>query len=103
MYLPFAANLRNIVRALPQYTIDRLDPTQSTARLDKESTRLLLQESNKAYNTEINDLLLTSLLLSLNDINGLNVQGITLEGHGREHLVNGQYIGNTNQINQINQ
>ncbi|WP_407878137.1 condensation domain-containing protein, partial [Francisella sciaenopsi] len=84
-----------IVKSLPSYEVARKTPTVSTAKLDRESTTLLLQEGNKAYHTEINDLLLTALLLSLKDINGLDKQGVTLEGHGREHLVEGQEIGNT--------
>jgi len=56
----------------------------SSLSLDKELTSKLLKESNRAYNTEVNDLLLSALSLSLNQIIGSNVNHITLEGHGRE-------------------
>ena len=55
----------------------------------------LLQEGNKAYNTEINDLLLTALGYSLKAINDNDVQAITLEGHGREGISEGIDLNNT--------
>ena len=54
--------------------------------LDKETTISLIQEALKTYNTEINDLLLTTLAYGLKDLNNKDIHGITLEGHGREEL-----------------
>jgi non-ribosomal peptide synthase protein (TIGR01720 family) len=54
--------------------------------LEKESTDKLLRESNRAYNTEINDLLLASLALSIREWAGLETILINLEGHGREDI-----------------
>jgi amino acid adenylation domain-containing protein/non-ribosomal peptide synthase protein (TIGR01720 family) len=47
----------------------------------------LLQESvSQVYNTEINDILLSCLGLSLLDIFGVEQTVLKMEGHGREHL-----------------
>ena len=54
--------------------------------LDSKQTSLLLTESNKVYNTQINDLLLTALGLALVNITQSKVNYITLEGHGREEI-----------------
>ena len=54
--------------------------------LSKESTRRLLQESGDTYNTQINDILLTALGLSLVELSGQTVNHVVLEGHGREEL-----------------
>ena len=54
--------------------------------LSVDATRSLLQNANKAYYTEVNDVLLTSLGLALQSWNDSATQLITLEGHGREEL-----------------
>ena len=54
--------------------------------LSNQQTSHLLQNANKAYHTEVNDLLLTALGLTLQDWNQSTNQFITLEGHGRENL-----------------
>lgn len=52
--------------------------------LDKRETQQLLREASKAYNTQINDLLLTGLARTFGGwIDTQSVQ-IDLEGHGRE-------------------
>ena len=55
-------------------------------RLDfsKALTQSLLQQANKAYQTEINDLLLTALARALQQWSGLSTVSVTLEGHGRQ-------------------
>ena len=58
----------------------------TSIELDKVLTRKLLQEASKAYHTEINDLLLTALAYALKELNNSTIQGITLEGHGRESI-----------------
>ncbi|MCB1864452.1 MAG: hypothetical protein KDG50_03415, partial [Chromatiales bacterium] len=62
----------------------------SSLSLTKTLTNKLLKESNKAYNTEINDLLLSALGLALNEVLGSLVNHITLEGHGREEEIGKQ-------------
>lgn len=54
--------------------------------LDESATRQLLTEVNRAYNTGVEDILLTALGLAVFDWTGNRVQAITLEGHGRDYL-----------------
>ena len=55
--------------------------------LSEEETEKLLNDVNQAYNTQINDILLTALGLSLKDHTGEDDVLITLEGHGREEII----------------
>lgn len=52
----------------------------------KELTNSLLKESNQAFSTEINDLLLAALAISFSKWTNHNNVVIGLEGHGREEL-----------------
>ncbi|QNK64693.1 non-ribosomal peptide synthase/polyketide synthase [Pedobacter sp. PAMC26386] len=63
------------------------DTVNHTSRLDSEITRRLLQDTNRAYHTEINDLLLSALALTLAKWNGSTKVSIGLEGHGREDIL----------------
>ncbi|UCH92860.1 MAG: AMP-binding protein [Candidatus Aminicenantes bacterium] len=63
--------------------------------LGKEETRKLLKEVNQAFNTEINDILLTALGLALNQWAGLEKVLVNLEGHGREPIVEEVNISRT--------
>ena len=58
----------------------------TTVEFSEEITRRLLQSSNNAYNTEINDLLLSGLAQALFAVSGEQRSWITLEGHGREDI-----------------
>ncbi|SYX91578.1 Linear gramicidin synthase subunit C [Pseudomonas reidholzensis] len=57
-----------------------------STRLDRETTRKLLQEAPVAYRTQINDLLLTGLARVIGRWTGRSDVLIRLEGHGREDL-----------------
>jgi non-ribosomal peptide synthase protein (TIGR01720 family) len=63
--------------------------------LDAKLTRQLMKESAHAYHTQINDLLLTALIIALNSWQGVNKCLINLEGHGREELFDGIDISET--------
>ncbi len=54
--------------------------------LSKEETQRLLEKTNHAYNTEINDLLMSALSIGFNKWNGFENLLIRLEGHGRENI-----------------
>ncbi|MGM9979362.1 MAG: amino acid adenylation domain-containing protein [Clostridium sp.] len=54
--------------------------------IDKETTEDLIKSSNEAYGTEINDLLLSALVIANNKLNGNNKLAVALEGHGREEI-----------------
>jgi amino acid adenylation domain-containing protein/non-ribosomal peptide synthase protein (TIGR01720 family) len=73
------------LRDMPNYQLDCeiKEISSKTIELDTVLTKSFLQEASKAYHTEVNDLLLTALAYALKEINNHNVQGITLEGHGR--------------------
>ncbi|MCK4257940.1 MAG: amino acid adenylation domain-containing protein [Halanaerobiales bacterium] len=63
--------------------------------LESEYTEKLLKHVNKAYNTEINDILLTTLGLAIKDWTRNDRVLINLEGHGREEIIKGIDITRT--------
>ncbi|NEU28318.1 non-ribosomal peptide synthetase, partial [Paenibacillus polymyxa] len=63
------------------------DSETVTVAWSEQETRLLLQESHRAYNTEVNDLLLTALGSALYNWSGQKRVLVHLEGHGREAIV----------------
>ncbi len=79
----------SIIRSLPDYTVyldDKAKPVQREMRLTREVTGRLIKEANGAYFTQINDLLLTAFAYALKDWQGGLMQGIAVEGHGRENI-----------------
>ncbi len=58
----------------------------ASAQLDKDTTYALLHNSNQAYNTEINDLLLAALGRAFCRLSGKKSVSIQMEGHGRESI-----------------
>ncbi|MFD3654034.1 amino acid adenylation domain-containing protein [Streptomyces sp. NPDC058620] len=54
--------------------------------LDPSDTRTLLTESHWAYDTTMNDLLLTATGLALRSVTGQATNYVTVEGHGRERF-----------------
>jgi len=56
--------------------------------LSKEETQALLQEVPKAYQTQINDILLTALVQAFAQWTGVYSLLVDLEGHGREDIFN---------------
>ncbi|WP_158287213.1 non-ribosomal peptide synthetase [Mesobacillus foraminis] len=62
--------------------------TQSTEfYLGEAETEVLLTSAHRAYRTEINDLLLAALALACKEWTGKGTMAVTLEGHGREDVV----------------
>jgi amino acid adenylation domain-containing protein/non-ribosomal peptide synthase protein (TIGR01720 family) len=57
-----------------------------TLFLNEDETRALLQDVPSAYNTQINDILLTALVQSFSQWTGEKSLVVDLEGHGREDL-----------------
>lgn len=80
------------VTALPvDYPSGKEDNTLASAAsvslsLSAEQTRALLQDVPSAYNTQINDVLLTALVQSFAQWTGERSLLVDLEGHGREDL-----------------
>lgn len=76
----------SIIDSIPSYSPENKANAQASIELTEASTKALLQKANEAYQTEVNDLLLTALGMTLRDWNDSSIQGITLEGHGRESI-----------------
>ncbi|MDQ3918643.1 MAG: amino acid adenylation domain-containing protein [Acidobacteriota bacterium] len=66
-----------------------------TVELSEQETHNLLQEAPRAFNTQINDILLAALLLTLKEWTGEPRLLVTLEGHGREDLFDDLDISRT--------
>ena len=65
----------------------KLAHTRSTAfELDEEETERLLKQVHQAYHTDIQDILLTALGLSVGDWTKQDSVIVNMEGHGREDL-----------------
>jgi surfactin family lipopeptide synthetase A len=63
--------------------------------LTAEDTERLLTNVRSAFNTEINDILLSALALSLRQSFGIEQARIAMEGHGREHVLNDVNVSRT--------
>ncbi|MCP4213468.1 MAG: non-ribosomal peptide synthetase, partial [bacterium] len=63
--------------------------------LDENNTNLLLTGVNRAYSTEINDVLLTALGLTIKEWSEADQVLIDLEGHGREDIIENVDINRT--------
>ena len=66
-----------------------------TIRLDFKQTQLLLREVPRVYHTEINDMLLCALAMTLCEWGNKEKITIGLEGHGRESITQGTDISRT--------
>ncbi len=68
---------------------------QITLTLTAEETRTLLHETLPSYRLQINDVLLASLAKALNRWTGKEKMVVTLEGHGREEIIEGADLSHT--------
>lgn len=71
------------------------DSKSISLELSKDDTMNLLKNTNGAYNTEINDILLTTLGMALNQWAGYENIMINMEGHGRENIIEDTDISRT--------
>lgn len=69
--------------------------TQAKLQLTPEHSKLLMQQAHQAYQTEINELLLSALALALRDIWGNTSQAVLLESHGRQTNKNSLNLNRT--------
>ncbi|WP_289355734.1 non-ribosomal peptide synthetase [Paenibacillus sp. S-12] len=65
------------------------------AALTKEETQALLQQVPAVYRTQINDVLLTALMLAMRQFTGQSSMLIHMEGHGREEIADGVDVSRT--------
>jgi len=63
--------------------------------LSEEETRQLLHQAPHAYNTQINELLLTALAAAFKRWSGKEALLVALEGHGREDIIEGADVSRT--------
>ena len=77
---------------LPSCVFDCKDKNDSCevsvyrSELSEDDTRKLLHDVGKAYNTQINDILLAALGMAVHDVTGQNKVAVSLEAHGRESI-----------------
>ncbi|WP_051569069.1 non-ribosomal peptide synthase/polyketide synthase [Alkaliphilus transvaalensis] len=71
------------------------DIKAETINLSEEETANLLRKVNRAYGTEINDILLTALTKTIGEWTGYDKVLINLESHGREEIIEGADITRT--------
>ncbi|WP_460207482.1 amino acid adenylation domain-containing protein [Scytonema sp. NUACC21] len=89
------------VTSLPiDYSVDKDVNTTASAKnvvvaLSPEETRALLSEVPQAYNTQINDVLLTALVQAFAQWTDTRCLLVDLEGHGREEILEGVDLSRT--------
>ncbi|MCD6571341.1 MAG: amino acid adenylation domain-containing protein [Deltaproteobacteria bacterium] len=66
-----------------------------SVELSEEGTSSLLRDAHRAYNTEVNDLLLSAFMRTLQTWTGRDDVVFDLEGHGREDIIDGVNISRT--------
>ncbi|WP_018888333.1 non-ribosomal peptide synthetase, partial [Paenibacillus massiliensis] len=71
------------------------DTDTVVVQLTQPQTEQLLKQAHRAYNTEVNDLLLTALGMTLQAWTGHERSLINLEGHGREDILAGMDVSRT--------
>ncbi|MBD2448701.1 non-ribosomal peptide synthase/polyketide synthase [Nostoc sp. FACHB-152] len=88
--------------AVPSLPVDYIKGANTVAAastvllsLSEAETLALLQDVPKAYNTQINDVLLTALVLVLSRWTHSQSVLFNLEGHGRENIVDGVDLSRT--------
>ena len=89
--VPYWEEIENSYEVLPtdkefkgEVTIK--DIANHSIRIDPKQTQLLLQEVPRVYHSEINDMLLCALALTLCEFGEREKITIGLEGHGRENI-----------------
>ncbi|MCU0284949.1 MAG: amino acid adenylation domain-containing protein, partial [Acidobacteria bacterium] len=71
------------------------DTRKESFTLDENETSLLLTKAGRAFKTEINDILLTALGMSIQKVFGKERMLIAFEGHGREDILPDMDISRT--------
>jgi non-ribosomal peptide synthase protein (TIGR01720 family) len=74
--------------------VSQIDDSVSFS-LDSFNTELLQTKVHGIYNTQVNDVLLTSLGLAIKEVLGIEKSVIKMEGHGREEIIDEVDISRT--------
>ncbi|MBN2862731.1 MAG: amino acid adenylation domain-containing protein, partial [Bacteroidales bacterium] len=87
--------VKSLVSKRQELVPEQADYEMRSLSLSEMDTEKLLKQVNHAFNTEINDILLTALGLAFRKWNGFDYLLIDLEGHGREELIKDVDISRT--------
>ncbi|CQR72349.1 Surfactin synthase subunit 1 [Sporomusa ovata DSM 2662] len=79
-------NLGELIKEAKQEPIRQPGINTIMVQLSNQQTQQLLLKTSKAYNTEINDVLLCAVSRSINQLTGQKQISINVEGHGRESV-----------------
>ncbi|WP_440115893.1 amino acid adenylation domain-containing protein [Paenibacillus sp. QZ-Y1] len=79
----------------PMLPYMRRDALEANMTLTHEHTELLLTETNRPYRSEPVHLLLAALMLAIREWSGEERIAVSLEGHGRESIIDGSNLGRT--------
>ncbi|MCE7996681.1 MAG: non-ribosomal peptide synthase/polyketide synthase [Roseivirga sp.] len=91
----FSAKPNQLKRDFPEGTRTYDQSRVPSFTLSKEYTSKLMSEVNDSFHTQINDILLAALVMSIHEqFDQHNVQ-IDLEGHGRENIHQGENVNRT--------
>lgn len=90
-----AKRTATILPDLPEGSNLVKDSAAQDVSLGISATELLLTAVNSRFNTEINDILLTALALSMEQTFGIRTCMVLMEGHGRESILDGVNINRT--------
>ncbi|WBW96387.1 non-ribosomal peptide synthetase [Oceanirhabdus sp. W0125-5] len=82
-----SSNIKSLPRDNRVLKRKERDCSIASMTLDTQYTEMLLKDVNKAYNTEINDILLTALGQAFKKWTGEHLVLINLEAHGREEII----------------
>lgn len=85
----------NLPQDMPGGSNTVRDIATSGFSLGKEQTQLLTTTVNNAFNTEINDILLTALGLAVYEVFGIKNVVVAMEGHGRAEILPGINVSRT--------
>jgi non-ribosomal peptide synthase protein (TIGR01720 family) len=94
----WVALIKNVDIIVSDYIrTERIDESKKTLsiELDQGNTEKLLIEVPLAYHTQINDILLSALVLAFNKWRGFSKLLIDIEGHGREQCIEGVDVSRT--------
>ncbi len=80
-----AQPVQSISKEIKEYNIENQNAV--TVSLDELKTKKLLSKVNKAYNTETEDILISALSVATKKWTNLDKLGITLQGNGRENIL----------------
>ncbi|QDY84672.1 amino acid adenylation domain-containing protein [Paenibacillus polymyxa] len=76
-------------------SLDSETPGEITIKLDEKLSEQIITKVHKAYRTEVNDILLTALALTIRRWSDHSDVVVSLEGHGREEIMDHLDISRT--------